>query len=68
MAKVYLFPVEEMVLNPSALPEELRDWRYYRLEYGGVNEYSIMTCGIWLPPTMAPEEIIRLIEMAQKGE
>ena len=48
--------VEEFVLNPSKLPEEMFDkdgipWRYYRLEYMSTNEaYSIIETSIWLPP------------------
>ena len=46
--------VEEGVLNP---PEGMEDYRYFRIEYGGVNEDSVMTGGIWVPRHIDPEEI-----------
>lgn len=44
--------------------ESLPDWCYYRLEYGGTNEDSIATGGIYLPPTVDPRDVVR----AMKGE
>jgi hypothetical protein len=53
---------EEMVLNPSALPEQLRDWRMYRIEYGGPNEDCIWEGRIMLPASCSPECLEQIFE------
>lgn len=40
---------EEMVLNPNALPEQMRGMRRYRIEYGGHAEDCVMECTVYLP-------------------
>ena len=40
---------EEMILNPDALPEQMRGMRRYRIEYGGHAEACVMECTIYLP-------------------
>lgn len=40
---------EEFILNYSALPEELNNWRYYRIEYNGHAEACVMERPIMLP-------------------
>lgn len=41
---------EEFILNYKALPEQLNNWRYYRLEFGGHAESCFMERPIYLPP------------------
>ncbi len=44
------FPIcftEMMVANP---PTGLEDFRFYRIEYGGFNEQTLMESMIWVPP------------------
>jgi hypothetical protein len=41
--------VEEFILNYSALPPELENWRYYRCELGGHAESCFMELPIYLP-------------------
>ena len=53
-------------MNPAALPEKLRTWRRYRIEYGGWNEDCIKEQIIYLPPTADPEEIEALFEKWQE--
>lgn len=61
---VSLLPIsitEEVVLNPDALPEALRDWRYYRIEYGGPNEACLWEGKILLPRSADPQVIETLL-------
>ena len=59
---------EEYVLNPDALPKELKGWRYYRLEYGGPNEACVWEGRIMLPPRADPQAIVQLIMGMQSYE
>ena len=52
---------EEGVLNPVAFPPELRDWRYYRIEYGGCNEDTLWEGRILLPASADPKALVELI-------
>lgn len=45
--------VEEMVMNPGALPPSLRGWRRFRIEYGF--ECSCPEGLIYLPPNADPD-------------
>lgn len=41
---------EEMVMNPDSLPEQVRDFRYYRQEIRvGGEPYPIEMGSLWLP-------------------
>lgn len=40
--------VEEMVMNNSHLPDDMKEWRCYRIEYGF--EDSSPEGVVWLPP------------------
>ena len=42
-------------------PEGLEGWRLYRIEYGGHAENCVYEGMIWLPPTLNPEEIEKLL-------
>lgn len=53
-------PIEEMVFNP---PKGMENYRFYRIEYGGVNEASVMTGSIWLPPTFSEDRLERLLNL-----
>lgn len=62
--KVSLLPIsitEEAVLNPDALPEALRDWRFYRIEYGGPNESCLWEGKILLPRSADPRVVETLL-------
>lgn len=50
--------VEEAVFNP---PEGMREWRAYRIEYGGHGRECIIEGRIWLPPDVDPEAIENLL-------
>jgi len=52
---------EEYVLNPEALPMELRGWRKYRIEYGGPNEACVWEGSIMLPPRADSEALVQLL-------
>ena len=52
---------EEYVLNPDALPKELRGWRYHRIEYGGPNESCLWEGRILLPPGADPQALVQLL-------
>ena len=52
---------EEAILNSDALPEELKGWRYYRIEYGGANKECLYEGRVLLPATADPEAISDLI-------
>lgn len=53
--------VEEMVLNPDALPECMRGMRRYRIEYGGHAEECVMECTIYLPANVNASDIEKLL-------
>lgn len=59
---------EEGVLNPDALPAELRGWRYYRIEYGGCNEECLWEGRVLLPPRADPTALVQLILGMQAHE
>ena len=59
---------EEMVMNPDALPADLRGWRHHRIEYGGCNEGCIYEGCILLPPRAEPNAIAQLIMGMQVWE
>lgn len=46
---MFICLIEEMILNPSALPEQLRNYRRYRISYGGCNEACLYEGNILLP-------------------
>lgn len=64
---MYVALTEELILSPSALPEQLRDWRMYRIEYGGFNEDCIWEGRIMLPATVDPHEFERFMAGIQGG-
>jgi hypothetical protein len=47
--------VEEMIVNPNALPPSLRGWRRYRIEYGF--ECSCPEGTIYLPDNVDPDDV-----------
>jgi hypothetical protein len=49
---------EMFVFNP---PKGLEGYRFYRIEYGGPNEYCVYEGAIWLPRHVNPEEIEEII-------
>ena len=51
--KLYVDVTEEIIMNPDALPDELRGWRRYRIEYGGHAE-RLRTRDSDLPPALGP--------------
>ena len=59
---------EELVLNPDAFPEELRDWRCYRIEYGGCNEDCLWEGRVLLPAHADPNAIADMIMGMQARE
>ena len=59
---------EEFILNPAALPEALRGWRNYRIEYGGPNECCIWEGRLMLPPRADPQSVANLIMGMQAYE
>ena len=59
---------EEMVMNPDAFPEELRGWRYYRIEYGGCNEDCLYEGRVLLPRHADPNAITDMIMGMQARE
>ena len=51
--------VEEMIMNPDALPPSLREWRRYRIEYG--HECSCPEGLIYLPSHVDADKIEELL-------
>jgi hypothetical protein len=51
--------IEEVVFHP---PEGMDGFRFFRIEYGGVNEESVMTGAVWIPPGLDPYKIERLLQ------
>ena len=50
-------------------PEGMEGWRYYRIEYGGFNEYSLAETTIWLPAHVDPMEFEKLLrEWSEEDE
>lgn len=58
---------EELILNPKALPEKLRDWRAYRIEYGGFNEDCIWEGRVMLPAEADPGDFEEFMAGIQGG-
>ena len=50
--------VEEMVFQP---PKGMENYRSFRIEYGGVNEESVMTGRIWIHREQDPDVIEELL-------
>jgi hypothetical protein len=59
--KLYVDVTEEIIMNPDALPDELRGWRRYRIEYGGHAERCVLETPIYLPPWVRVERLERLL-------
>jgi hypothetical protein len=59
--KLYVDVTEEIIMNPDALPSELRGWRRYRIEYGGHAERCLLENHILLPPHVQVERLERLL-------
>lgn len=59
--KLYVDVTEEIIMNPDALPDELRGWRRYRIEYGGHAERCVFENRILLPPHVRVERLERLL-------
>jgi len=59
--KLYVDVTEEIIMNPDALPDELRGWRRYRVEYGGHAERCVLETPIYLPPRVRVERLERLL-------
>lgn len=57
---------EELILSPKALPEQLRDWRMYRIEFGGCNEDCLWEGRVMLPEDVDPDLFERFMEMLQE--
>lgn len=52
---------QETIMNPDALPTELRGWRRYRIEYGGHAERCLLETPIYLPPSADPDKLWHLL-------
>jgi hypothetical protein len=59
--KLYVDVTEEIIMNPDALPDELRGWRRYRIEHGGHAERCVLETPIYLPPWVRVERLERLL-------
>ncbi len=59
--KLYVDVTEEIIMNPDALPDELRGWRRYRIEFGGHAERCILETPIYLPLWVRVERLERLL-------
>jgi len=59
--KLYVDVTEEIIMNPDALPDELRGWRRYRIEYGGHAERCVLENRILLPPHVRVERLEQLL-------
>ena len=59
--RLYVDVTEELIMNPDALPTELRGWRRYRIEYGGHAERCLLENRILLPPHVRVERLERLL-------
>lgn len=57
---------EQMIMNPLALPECMRDMRCYRIEYGGFNESCVMECIVYLPAHVPPDMLEVLLNVEEK--
>jgi hypothetical protein len=58
--------VEELVLNPSAMPPGLETWRFYRLEYLHPEKiWAVCERVIYVPPRFDIEKLENLFEEAQ---
>lgn len=52
---------EEFVMNPNGLPAPYKEWRFYRIEYGGCNQDCLVEGGIYLPPNIDASIVPQLI-------
>lgn len=52
---------EQFIMNQDALPEAMRDWRNYRIEYGGCNEECLWEGNIMLPPEADPTLLVQFL-------
>ena len=59
--RLYVDVTEELIMNPDALPSELRGWRRYRIEDGGHAERCLLENRILLPPHVRVERLERLL-------
>jgi hypothetical protein len=59
--ELYVDVTEEIIMNPDALPDELRGWRRYRIEYGGHAERCVLETPIYLPRWVRVERLERLL-------
>jgi hypothetical protein len=46
-------------------PKGLEGWRFYRIEYGGCNEFCLEEQTIWLPPNADPQDLEKLFKKWQ---
>jgi len=54
-------PTEEFIMNNTFLDDDMKDWRSYRIEYGGCNEECLCEGRIFLPPHADPQVICNII-------
>lgn len=59
--------VEEMVMNPNFFSEEMKGWRAYRIEYGGI-ENSNREGMIYLPPDVNTDVIEMVLNIFTDDE
>ncbi len=64
MSKPWVSIVEEMVLNPKAMPAGFEDWRIYRIEYCDSEGVESAERHIMLPPACDSEVIENAINDA----
>lgn len=57
--------VEELIMNPDALPPSLRGWRRFRIEYGF--ECSCPEGLIYMPAEVDPDDIEFLLQPRRSG-
>ena len=56
--------VEQMVMR---YPPGMEKFRFYRIEYGGHASACLCEGVIWLPESMDPTRVEKLLERAAKG-
>lgn len=59
MKNLPIIPIQECV---ARYPDRMEGWQYFRIEYGGVNEGSITSGGIWLPPHVDIQDVVRVMK------
>lgn len=57
--KTPVIPIEETIFREIC--PELVGWRSFRIEYGGVNEMSLWTGSILVPPIVGGKDITRFL-------